>query len=136
MINAVACESCGNWIHGRCAKIRRVTNRLAIDFKCTKYKGYHKNAVNHKEKLHEYVDIVKDFSYQGDGIYSGGGCEAAVTSRTRLRWVKFRDCPDLRKQISSENQEKCTQKLCEISNALWKRDTVPRSERDRDLART
>ena len=32
MLNAVLCISCGNWIHGKCAKIKRVTNRLAIDF--------------------------------------------------------------------------------------------------------
>ena len=34
MANAVLCKSCGNWIHGRCARIKGVTNRLAIDFKC------------------------------------------------------------------------------------------------------
>ena len=31
MANAVLCKSCGNWIHGRCAKTKRVTNRFAID---------------------------------------------------------------------------------------------------------
>ena len=40
MLNAVLCKSCGNWIHGRCAKITRVTNRLAIDYKCRKCKWY------------------------------------------------------------------------------------------------
>ena len=39
MLNAVLCKSCGNWIHGRCARIKRVTNRLAIDcMKCRKCK--------------------------------------------------------------------------------------------------
>ena len=33
MISAVLCKYCGNWIHGRCAKIKMVTNRLAIDSK-------------------------------------------------------------------------------------------------------
>ena len=42
MVNAELCKSCRNWIHGRCAKIKRVTNRLTIDIKCRKCKGYHK----------------------------------------------------------------------------------------------
>ena len=51
---------------------------------------------------------------------SGGGCEAAVTSRTRFVWVRYRDCQDLlcRKKISSEDQRKCMRMLCVISNAL------------------
>ena len=35
MVNALFCDSCGNWIHGRCAKIKSVTNKLAKDIKCT-----------------------------------------------------------------------------------------------------
>ena len=34
----------------------------------------------------------------------------------------------LQKVISFENQGNCMQKLCEISNASWKRDMVPRPE--------
>ena len=37
--NAVLCKSCGNWICEKFAKIKRVTNILAIDFKCRKCKG-------------------------------------------------------------------------------------------------
>ena len=47
------------------------------------------------EKLHDDVKTVIEFSYLGDRISSGGGCVAAVTSRTRLGWVKFRECQDL-----------------------------------------
>ena len=50
MLNAVLCKACQNWINGRCAKIKRVTNRLAIDIKCRKCKGYHKNVEDQKEK--------------------------------------------------------------------------------------
>ena len=42
MFDSVLCTSCGNWIHGKCAKIERVAIRLPIDFKCRKCKGYHK----------------------------------------------------------------------------------------------
>ena len=43
MANAVLCKSCGNWIHGRCAKIERVTGTLATDLRCMKCNGCHKN---------------------------------------------------------------------------------------------
>ena len=36
MVNAALYTSRGNWIHGICAKIKRVINTLAIDFKCRK----------------------------------------------------------------------------------------------------
>ena len=46
------------------------------------------------EKLHDDVETVR-VSYLGDRINSGGGCVAAVTSRTRLGWVKLREFQDL-----------------------------------------
>ena len=72
MLNAVLCKSCGNCIHGGCAKIKRVINRLLIDLKCRKCKGYHKHIEDQKEKLH-YVETETEFSYLGDRINSGGG---------------------------------------------------------------
>ena len=86
MLNVVLCKSCGNWIHGGCAKNKMVTNRLAIDFKCIKCKGCHKNVEDQKEKLHDVVETVTDFSYIANRINSGGGCVAAVIHRIRLGW--------------------------------------------------
>ena len=71
MLNAVLYKLSGNWIHGGCAKIKRVTNRHAIYFKCKKCKGYHQNIEDQKERLHDDVETVKEFSYQGDRINSG-----------------------------------------------------------------
>ena len=48
-----------------------------------------------RKKIFEDVETVIDFSYLDDRIYSRGGCEAAVASRTRLGWIKFIDCQDL-----------------------------------------
>ena len=95
MLNAVLCKSCGKLIHGRCAKIERVTNRLAIYIKCRKCKGYHKKVENLKEKLLEDVETVTKLSYLDNRINSRGGCEADVTSRTSIGWAKFRECHDL-----------------------------------------
>ena len=46
--NAVLCKSCGNLVLGICAKIKRVSNRHAVD---------------QEEKLHDDVKTVTDFSY-------------------------------------------------------------------------
>ena len=36
-----------------------------------------------------------EFTYHGDDVSAGGGCEAAVTGRTRCVWVKLRECSEL-----------------------------------------
>ena len=44
-------------------------------------------------------------------------------------WPKLRECKIyLAEKNSLENQRKCKQKLCEISNTLWTRDMVPGPE--------
>ena len=55
------------------------------------------NEIVHKivVQLHDDVETVTEFSYVGDRINSGGGCEAVVTSRTRTGWAKFREFHDL-----------------------------------------
>ena len=46
-------------------------------------------------KLCDEVEAVSEFTYVGDRVIAGGGCEAAVTARTRCGWVKFRECVEL-----------------------------------------
>ena len=40
------------------------------------------------------METVKEFTYFGYRV-SVGGCEAAVTSRTRCEWVMFMECSEL-----------------------------------------
>ena len=47
------------------------------------------------EELCEEVETVRGFCYLGDSVNAGGGCEAAVTARARIGWVKFRECGEL-----------------------------------------
>ena len=35
---------------------------------------------------------MRGFCYLGDRVNASGGCEAAVTARARIGWVKFREC--------------------------------------------
>ena len=39
--------------------------------------------------------LCDEFSYLGNSVSAGGGCEAAVTARTRCGWVKFWECGEL-----------------------------------------
>ena len=37
-------------------------------------------AVQQEERLRDEVDTVREFTYLGDRVCAGGGCEAAVTA--------------------------------------------------------
>ena len=47
------------------------------------------------EKLCNEVETVNGFCYLGDRLNVSGGCEAAVTTRVRIGWVRFRKCGGL-----------------------------------------
>ena len=46
-------------------------------------------------KLCDEVETVKEFTCFGDSVSAGGGCEAAVTARTRCWLVRLRECGEL-----------------------------------------
>ena len=48
-----------------------------------------------EEELCEEVKTVRGFCYLGNRVNASGGCEAAVTARARIGWVKFRECGEL-----------------------------------------
>ena len=95
MVNSVLCTKCGNWVHGKCAKIKRVTARLAMHFVCSKCKGIMEGTMDLIEKSCDEVETVNGFCYLGDRLNASGGCEAAVTARVRIDWVRFRECGEL-----------------------------------------
>ena len=37
-------------------------------------------------------ETVKELTYLGDNVSACGGCEDAVTARTRSRWLKLMEC--------------------------------------------
>ena len=48
-----------------------------------------------EEKLCDDVETVRELTYLGDRVSASGGCEAAVTARTRCGCVKLRECGEL-----------------------------------------
>ena len=97
MANSVLCGKCGKWIHGRCAKVKRVASRLGRDIVCGRCKKQADGLVEPVEEFYEEVEMVRGFCYLGDRVNASGGCtcEAAVTARARIGWVRFRECEEL-----------------------------------------
>ena len=81
--NSVLCVQCSQWIHGRCARVKMVTPKFVRNLTRRKCEGNIGEAVEQEVKLCDEVEIVKEFTYVGDRVNAGGGCEAAVTARTR-----------------------------------------------------
>ena len=95
MANSVLCTKCGSWVHGKCPKIKIVTARLAIYYVCSKCKGIMEGTGDLIEKLCNEVETVNGFCYLVDRLNASGGCEAAVTARVRIGWVRFRKSGEL-----------------------------------------
>ena len=95
MANSVMCTKCNEWIHGRCAKLKKVTISSARLFVCENCKNPSVGAEGSVEELCDKVETVKGFYYLGDRLNASGGCENAVTARTRIGWMKFRECGEL-----------------------------------------
>ena len=62
MANSVLCAKCENGVHGRCAKLKRVTARLAMHFVCSKCKGINE----WQEKARMTKEDLKEASGRGD----------------------------------------------------------------------
>ena len=91
MANLVMCTKCGKWVHGRCAKMKRVTSTLAKSFVCELCVDTKEGIVEPGKEISffDQVGFVKSFCYLGDRLNASGGSEAAVTARTRIGWIKF-----------------------------------------------
>ena len=88
MANSMTCTKCDKWVHGRCAKMKRVISTLAKGFVCKLCVDTKKGIVEPCEEISffDQVDFVKNSCYLGDMLNAS---EAAVTARTRIRWIKL-----------------------------------------------
>ena len=71
-------------------------------------------------------ETMNGFCYLGDRLNSSGGCEAAVTIRVRIGWVRFRECGELslenkfRLRIKGKAYRGCVRSAITV----WKRGIV------------
>ena len=66
-----------------------------MHFVCSKCKGIMEGTIDSIEKLCDEVETVTGFCYLGDRLNASRVCEAAVTARVRIGWVRFRKCGEL-----------------------------------------
>ena len=97
MANSMMCTKRSKWVHGRYAKTKRVTSTLAKGFVCELGVDTKEGIVEPSEEVSffDQADFVKSFCYLGDRLNVSGGSKAAVTTRTRIGWIKFRECGEL-----------------------------------------
>ena len=69
MVNLVMCTKWGKWVHGRCAKMKRVTLILAKGFVCELLADTMQGMVEQGEEISffDQVNFVKSFCYWGTG---------------------------------------------------------------------
>ena len=74
MANSVMCTKCCKWVHGRCAKMKRVTSTMAKGFVCELCVYTKEGIVEPGEELSffDQVDFVKSFCYLGDRLNASG----------------------------------------------------------------
>ena len=84
-VNSVLCTKCDQGIHERCSKLKKVTSSVAKFFVCIKcVKATNSAKEEQPEVMCDEVETVKEFYYLGNRLNASGGCEAAVTARTRV----------------------------------------------------
>ena len=64
--NLVLCTKFGSWVYGKCAKLKRVTARLAMHFVCSRCKEIIEGTMDSIEKLCDEVERVNGFCYLTD----------------------------------------------------------------------
>mgnify|MGYP001792919447 CR=1 FL=1 len=62
--------------------------RLGRDFVCGRCNQVDDGLVEPVKELCEVVETVRSYCYLGNRVNASGGCQAAVTARTRIGWVK------------------------------------------------
>ena len=77
--------------------INLLTCGLAKIFVCTSCTALDEDGMEPIENLCNGVETMNKFCYLGDKLImiTSGGCEAAVTARMRIGWIKFRECREL-----------------------------------------
>ena len=91
-VNSVLCLQRDKLIH---SSVNMVIPNLSINLTCRKCDGNIGEAVEQEEKLCDDVKTVSEFTYLGDMVSAGGGCEVAVTARKNCGWITFRECGEL-----------------------------------------
>ena len=75
--------------------------------------------MNQMKILCDGVETVTKFAYLGDKLNATGGCETAITAKTRIGWMKFRKCSEILKGKRFSLNMKEVYKSCVRSAMLY-----------------
>ena len=141
--NSIQCTECHSWVHKRCSGILGRLSAANATFRCKRCRG----EIPRPTTLGaggsvviggETYEAVGSFCYLGDMIAAGGGAEAAVTSRIRSGWKKFRElAPFLMSKAPSLKMKGRVFDACVRSRMLYGSETWALTldlERRMDLA--
>ena len=67
--------------------------------------------------LCDVVETLKELTCLDDRVRADGGCEAALTARTRCGWAKLSESG---KRFPLKLTGAILQDLCKASNSVWK----------------
>ena len=95
-----------------------------------------KNFKGPDEILSDGVETVSKFSYLGDRLNATGGCKTAVTARSKIGWMRFRECSEILKgrKFSLKMKEKVC-KSCVRSAMLYGSEEWCLSEKEMAILR-
>ena len=106
--------------------MKRVTSSLAKSFVCELCVHTKEGVVEPDEEFSFFnqIEFVKSFCYLGDRLNASGGSEAAVTGRTRIGWINFREFGELLygRKFSLKMKERIYQS-CVRSAMLYESET-------------
>ena len=77
------------------------------------------------ENLCDGVETVSKFTYLGDRLNATGGCEMAVTARSRIGWMNFRECSEILKgrrfslKIKGKIYKSCVRSAMLYGSEAW-----------------
>ena len=91
--NSIYCNGCKLWVHKKCSGPQQLTPNP--DYRCAKGMGsvcpIDGRPQNEVQVRVDKLEVVASFSYLGDMLSAGGGCEISVTTRVKTAWKKFRE---------------------------------------------
>ena len=124
--NSVQCTACGKWVHTSCTDKKKVSVYVNKNFVCKKCRSVVKNfKVSADEKLCDGVETVSKFTYLGDRLNATGGCETAVAARSRIGWMKFRECSEILKgrrfslKMKGKTYKSCVRSIMLYGSEAW-----------------
>ena len=89
--NSIYCNRCKLWVHKKCRGLHQILTIGAHGVILGNARPIDGRPQTEVQDRPDKVEVVVSFSYLGDMLSAGGGCEIIVTTRVKTAWKKFRE---------------------------------------------